>query len=157
MSHSYRYLDAEARGDIFIVTLRNGEDNRLNFDICKELMCVMRDIRQRLKPDSDGALIVRGNNKFFTNVSCPVYSWNITDLVSPEGCRSCRGSKPAGWIGRKLLSSKSYICRPGNSAANSSCSYYMPSSTSHFLQLQLSLAIRLVAAARSRWLSIIVS
>lgn len=112
MSQGYRYLDAEEKGDIFIVTLRNGGDNRLNFDICKELMCVMRDIRQRLKPDSEGALIVRGNNKFFTNVSCPVCGWKITNLVSSEGCRSCRGGSPAGRIGRKLLPGKSHIWHP---------------------------------------------
>lgn len=69
MSGEYKYLEVQAADDIFIVTLRNGEDNRLNFATCKELMHAMGVIRDQLGQGQDGALIVRGNNnKFFTNV-----------------------------------------------------------------------------------------
>ncbi|KAH8701103.1 ClpP/crotonase-like domain-containing protein [Talaromyces proteolyticus] len=68
MSNVYKHLEIEPKGDVFIVTLRNGEDNRLNFAMCKELMHALGAIRDQLKTGSDGALIVRGhNNKFFTN------------------------------------------------------------------------------------------
>ena len=69
MSGNYQYLGFERSDDVFIVTLRNGEDNRLNFATCKELIHAMGAIRDQLGQGKDGALIVRGNNnKFFTNV-----------------------------------------------------------------------------------------
>ncbi|PGH20095.1 hypothetical protein AJ80_03663 [Polytolypa hystricis UAMH7299] len=68
MSAKYQHLDVESSDNVFIVTMRNGEDNRLNFAICRELMHVLGAIRETLGPANDGALIVRGpNNKFFTN------------------------------------------------------------------------------------------
>jgi enoyl-CoA hydratase/carnithine racemase len=77
MSNAYKHLEIEPKGDFFIVTLQNGEDNRLNFAMCKELMHALGAIRDQLKPGSDGALIVRGHNyKFFTNVRYPPFTAN---------------------------------------------------------------------------------
>ena len=65
-----KYLSLEQRGSIFIITLRNGEDNRLNGLICREIIAALDHIRETLGTGSEGAVIVQGNNaKFFTNVS----------------------------------------------------------------------------------------
>ncbi|KAL4804329.1 ClpP/crotonase [Aspergillus unguis] len=68
MSHPYQFLEVENTNDTFIITIRNGESNRLSYAVCKEILHALEMIRRQLGQGKDGALIVRGhNNKFFTN------------------------------------------------------------------------------------------
>lgn len=68
-THEYQYLHVEAIDDVRVLTLKNEDDNRLNFSLCRELLHVQGVLRRELGQGKDGALIVRGrNNKFFTNV-----------------------------------------------------------------------------------------
>ncbi|CAI4214343.1 unnamed protein product [Parascedosporium putredinis] len=63
----YKLLDIERRGDVFLVTLSNGDDNRLNVALCQEIIHFLSYARNEFG-QGPGALIVRGNNaKFFTN------------------------------------------------------------------------------------------
>lgn len=63
-------LKVDRRGSIFIITLSNGEDNRLNYATCREIISALDYVRNELGTGSEGAVIVQGNNaKFFTNVS----------------------------------------------------------------------------------------
>lgn len=52
----------ERRGDIFVITLQNGAENRLNSTICQNLIRAFHYIQRELGPGSPGAVITRGNN-----------------------------------------------------------------------------------------------
>ena len=73
----YRLLHLERRGDVFILTLCNGDENRLNVALCQEIIRALGYVRDQLG-QGPGALIVRGNNaKFFTNVGPNLYRRRI--------------------------------------------------------------------------------
>jgi enoyl-CoA hydratase/carnithine racemase len=70
MELSQELLSVERKGQIFILTLRNGEDNKLSLALCNEILAALDYIQEQLGLESEGALIIQGNNaKFFTNVS----------------------------------------------------------------------------------------
>ena len=63
-------LKLDRRASVFIITLKNGEENRLNYTTCREIISALDYARKLLGTSSEGALIVQGNNaKFFTTVS----------------------------------------------------------------------------------------
>jgi len=62
---SFEYLKLERRGQIFIITLQRGEQNRLNTDICNEIIRAFHHIQRTLGDDSEGAVITRGHNAKF--------------------------------------------------------------------------------------------
>ena len=69
-SNTYNYCSVERIGtdsDIYIITLRKPPENRLTVASCQELIRAYRTIESELGPDSEGAVILRGDNaKFFT-------------------------------------------------------------------------------------------
>lgn len=70
MASSQGLLSIERKGQIFILTLQNGEDNELNLALSKQILAALDHIQEQLDSESEGALIVQGNNaKFFCNVS----------------------------------------------------------------------------------------
>lgn len=65
----YRNLDLARHGDVFVLTLQKPPENRLNTWYCQEIIRALNDARKALGHESDGALIIRGNdNKFFCTV-----------------------------------------------------------------------------------------
>ena len=61
----FRYVAVEREGNIFIITLRNGDENRLRIDFCQEIIRCFHAIQSILGSSSEGAVIVRGNNEKF--------------------------------------------------------------------------------------------
>ncbi|KAF2095532.1 enoyl-CoA hydratase [Rhizodiscina lignyota] len=60
-------------GNIFVITMKRGPENRLNVKYCQKMIKVYHDIQNELGgnkeggPDSDGAVILKGNDyKYFT-------------------------------------------------------------------------------------------
>lgn len=65
----YENLKVERRGNVFIATLQKPPENRLNVRFCQEIIRALKDIRRALGSESDGAVILRGNDaKFFCTV-----------------------------------------------------------------------------------------
>jgi len=63
---TYQNLFIERRGSVFIITLQKPPENRLNVQFCQELIRAFHSIQSELGPDSEGAVIMRGNDaKFF--------------------------------------------------------------------------------------------
>jgi hypothetical protein len=61
-------------GNIFVITMRKGPENRLNSAYCQKLIAAFNLVRTTLGPDSEGAVITKGNDaKFWCTVSFIVY------------------------------------------------------------------------------------
>jgi enoyl-CoA hydratase/carnithine racemase len=71
MEEQYRYITIERQGGdgIYVITLRKPPENRLDVACCQELIRAYHNIQQVLGSDSEGAVILRGeNSKFFCTV-----------------------------------------------------------------------------------------
>lgn len=62
---SFENISLERRGPVFIITLQRGQENRLNTNICNDVICAFHYIQRALGPDAEGAVITRGNNAKF--------------------------------------------------------------------------------------------
>lgn len=61
----FEHLSLERRDQVFIITLRRGEENRLNTSICSEVITAFHYIQKAFGPSSPGAVITRGHNAKF--------------------------------------------------------------------------------------------
>lgn len=118
MALSQELLSVEQKGQIFILTLRNGEDNQLSLTLCKETLAALDYIQEQLGLESEGALIIQGNNpKFFTNVSsiaprhCSLRRLP-TDTILPTGSQSRRGSTQSRNIEGRIHTSECCLLMP---------------------------------------------
>lgn len=76
---TYENLSLERRDDVFILTLQKPPENRLTTRFCQEISRALNDARVELVGDSEGALIIRGNDtKFFCTVRRPVLGEHAT-------------------------------------------------------------------------------
>ncbi|KAL6248638.1 putative secondary metabolism biosynthetic enzyme [Rhinocladiella similis] len=69
MEKRYQYITVEQKGGegVYVITLCKPPENRLNVDCCQELIHAYHSIQRALGSDSEGAVILRGDNaKFFT-------------------------------------------------------------------------------------------
>lgn len=72
---TFRNLSVERHGDVFVLTMQKPPENRLNSWYCQEMIRAYRAIERLLGPDSEGAVITRGNDaKFWCTVS-PYSIW----------------------------------------------------------------------------------
>ena len=62
---TFVHLSLERRDQVFIITLRRGEENRLNTTICNEVIKAFHYIQRTLGSDAEGAVITRGHNAKF--------------------------------------------------------------------------------------------
>jgi enoyl-CoA hydratase/carnithine racemase len=62
---SFIHISVERRGQIFIITLRRGEENRLNTSLCNEVIKAFHYIQRALGPDAAGAVITQGHDAKF--------------------------------------------------------------------------------------------
>ncbi|KIV84078.1 hypothetical protein PV11_06052 [Exophiala sideris] len=63
---TFRNLSLVRKGNIFIITLQKPPENRLNTWFCQEIIRAFHTVQKILGPDSEGAVITRGNDaKFF--------------------------------------------------------------------------------------------
>jgi len=65
---SYENLSVDRiDGNIFVITMRKGPENRINSAYAQKLIAAFGQVRKILGADSEGAVITRGNDaKFFT-------------------------------------------------------------------------------------------
>jgi len=67
---SYENLSVERHGNVFVITLQKAPENRINQRFAQEIIRAFRDVEKQLGPDSEGAVITRGNDaKFWCTVS----------------------------------------------------------------------------------------
>lgn len=65
-------LSLDRRGNVFIITMQKAPENRLTSWYCQEIIRAFRTVQQILGPDSEGAVITRGNDdKFWCTVGIP--------------------------------------------------------------------------------------
>jgi len=62
---SFDHLTLERRGQVFIITLQRGEQNRLNTNLCNQVIKAFHHVQRTLGTDSEGAVITRGHNAKF--------------------------------------------------------------------------------------------
>lgn len=66
---SFQNLTLERRNNVFIITLRKGPENRLDYHFCQEIIRAFRTVQNILGPSSPGAVITRGQDaKFWCTV-----------------------------------------------------------------------------------------
>ena len=65
-------------GNIFVITMRKAPENRLNSAYAQKLIAAFNEVRRLLGPDSEGAVITKGNDAKF---------W-CTVRLRPPLCRS---------------------------------------------------------------------
>jgi enoyl-CoA hydratase/carnithine racemase len=86
---SFQHLTIEKNpGNIYIVTLAHGAENKLDGAFCREVIQAFHTIHRELGPSSEGAVITRSNEKFWCNgidVEDPD-PWGTSDGVYPVGC-----------------------------------------------------------------------
>ncbi|PLB41834.1 enoyl-CoA hydratase/isomerase family protein [Aspergillus candidus] len=58
-------LSLDRRGNVFIITMQKAPENRLTSWYCQEIIRAFRTVQQILGPDSEGAVITRGNDDKF--------------------------------------------------------------------------------------------
>lgn len=67
---TFQNLSLERHGNVFVLTMQKPPENRLSQWYCQELIRAYRTIETILGPDSEGAVITRGNDaKFWCTVS----------------------------------------------------------------------------------------
>jgi enoyl-CoA hydratase/carnithine racemase len=66
-TQTFQYLSIERHdGNIFVITLRRGVENKLNAPFCQEIIRAYHSIQRALIGSDGGAVITRGsNNKFW--------------------------------------------------------------------------------------------
>ncbi|KAL6231198.1 hypothetical protein BDW75DRAFT_220829 [Aspergillus navahoensis] len=62
---TFRNLTLSRYGNVFIITMQKPPENRLNTWYCQELIRAFRTVENLLGPDSEGAVITRGNDAKF--------------------------------------------------------------------------------------------
>jgi enoyl-CoA hydratase/carnithine racemase len=68
---TFRNLSLERHGNVFVLTMQKPPENRLNSWYCQEMIRAYRTVEKLLGPDSEGAVITRGNDaKFWCTVGC---------------------------------------------------------------------------------------
>jgi enoyl-CoA hydratase/carnithine racemase len=67
-------------GNIYVITMKKAPENRLNTQFAQGLIKALRDIEKSLGSDSEGAVIIRGNDAKFWCTVCPLL---ISKPVSP--------------------------------------------------------------------------
>jgi len=63
---SSKYLSVQSKDNVYIITMKKPPENRLNVPFCQDLIRTYHSIQQELGDNTDGAVILRGNDaKFF--------------------------------------------------------------------------------------------
>lgn len=71
-------------GNIFVITMRKGPENRLNSAYCQKLIAAFNLVRTTLGPDSEGAVITKGNDaKFWCTVSLHITYTSVSAVSDP--------------------------------------------------------------------------
>ena len=82
---SSQYLSVSSKDNVYVITMRKPPENRLNVAFCQELIQTYHAIQRELGPNTDGAVILKGNDaKFFcTGVDLDERSTNM--FASADG------------------------------------------------------------------------
>lgn len=76
---TFRNLSLERHGNVFVLTMQKPPENRLNSWYCQEMIRAYRIVEKLLGPDSEGAVITRGNDaKFWCTVRETHSTSNLT-------------------------------------------------------------------------------
>jgi hypothetical protein len=67
---TFRNLSLERHGNVFVLTMQKPPENRLNSLYCQEMIRAYRTVEKLLGPDSEGAVITRGNDAKFWCTVC---------------------------------------------------------------------------------------
>lgn len=61
----YWNLRLDRHDRVFVITMQKAPENRLNVRFAQEIIRALRDIERELGPDSEGSVIIRGNDEKF--------------------------------------------------------------------------------------------
>ncbi|KAJ0416345.1 ClpP/crotonase-like domain-containing protein [Aspergillus carlsbadensis] len=62
---TFRNLSLARHGNVFVITMQKPPENRLSTWYCQEIIRAFRTVEKLLGPDSEGAVITRGNDAKF--------------------------------------------------------------------------------------------
>jgi hypothetical protein len=83
----FQFLTIEKEpNNIYVITLRRGEDNKLHSPFCKEIIRAFHGINRELGSQASGAVITRGNNNKFWSAGIQLNDddpWSSTDGFYP--------------------------------------------------------------------------
>lgn len=64
-SGEYWNLRVDRQDRVFVITMQKAPENRLSVRFAQEIIRALRDIERELGPDSDGCVIIKGNDEKF--------------------------------------------------------------------------------------------
>ncbi|CAG9952988.1 unnamed protein product [Clonostachys rosea f. rosea IK726] len=79
------YLTVERLDNIFLFTMTKAPENRLNVPFCNELIQAYRKARALLGQNSEGAVILKGNDTKFFCTGVDLYERDTNPFASSEG------------------------------------------------------------------------
>lgn len=82
---NFKYISLERKRDIYIVTLQKPPENRLNVAACQELILAYRYIEVQLGRNTEGAVILRGNDAKFFTTGLDLNERDTNPFVSSDG------------------------------------------------------------------------
>lgn len=85
---TFHNLSLERHGNVFVLTMQKPPENRLNSAFCQEMIRAYRTVEKLLGPDSEGAVITRGNDaKFWCTVCEEIFqiTEKVTNRKAPRG------------------------------------------------------------------------
>lgn len=89
-SQTFQDLTVERRsGNIYIITLRRGDENKLTAPFCQEIIRAFHSIQREIGSGESGAVITTGSNTKFWCTG--------VELDDPDPWMSCDGFYPVSW------------------------------------------------------------
>ncbi|KAK5175463.1 uncharacterized protein LTR77_000602 [Saxophila tyrrhenica] len=85
MATTYKSISLERTGNIYIITLQKPPENRLDVAACQELIRAYRQIEKEFGRDSEGAVILRGNDAKFFTTGLDLHERDVNPFVSSDG------------------------------------------------------------------------
>lgn len=61
----YQDLCVDRYDRVFVITMQKAPENRLNVKFAQEIIRALRNIEQELGPDSEGCVVIKGNDEKF--------------------------------------------------------------------------------------------
>lgn len=110
-SASHTGFVVERRDEIFIITLQNGAENRLNSAICRSLIGAFHSIQKELGPGSPGAVITRGHNFKHWCTGIDLSEGDSNPFASTDGFYPVATHCPKDWCFSDTVTAASYHSR----------------------------------------------
>ncbi|OAG07553.1 ClpP/crotonase [Paraphaeosphaeria sporulosa] len=82
---SYWNLCVDRHDKVYVLTMQKPPENRINVRYAQEIIKALRDIEHELGPESDGCVIIRGNDEKFWCTGLDLDEVEANPYANPDG------------------------------------------------------------------------